>query len=159
MLTLCRVVYNGTRRCAGQCHADCGYAQFRLAARSARAFGFAVRVCCLGALGHAGPHTSAFGFAVRVRLGNCIPQLRRGALCSLRRRNSSFPAVQWMRWGADAPWKQGNAIFSVHRTELYTTKQGTVREGKLLFLHCTVIPRKAGAGRNFHIAAIRRRMR
>ena len=27
--------------------------------------------------------------------------------CSLCRRNGSFPAVQWMRWGADAPGNKG----------------------------------------------------
>ena len=122
--------------------------------------------CILAVFRHTGPHTSALPPALlapaaslcrllswrRKECGSAHLSLRlrcacpAGKLhsasallrtpCLLCRRNSSFPAVQWMRWGACAP---GN------------------KEIQSLVRAAFSIPRAAGAGRRSHIAAARRR--
>ena len=72
--------------------------------------------------------------------------------CSLCRRNSSFPAVQWMRWGACAPWKQGVQALVHTVTAISCAGQGKLTPRP-------VITRADGAGRRSHIAAARRRKR
>ena len=71
--------------------------------------------------------------------------------CLLCRRNRRFPAVQWMRWGAYAPWKQGETGFNARRPGYI--RRHRVQQGKEL--HTS----RSGARRRSHIAAARRRKR
>ena len=73
--------------------------------------------------------------------------------CLLCRRNSSFPAVQWMQWGAGAPEIRKCGL-SCTPYRLYAEQQGAARSGKPII---PVIPCAAGAGRRSHLAAARRR--
>ena len=80
--------------------------------------------CIFAAVRLTGPHTSAWPLTCsRPRLRCACPsgKLHSAAAphrtpCSLCRRNSSFPAVQWMQWGASAPWKQGEASIRAYHT-------------------------------------------
>ena len=79
----------------------------------------------------------ARGFAVRVRLANCIPQLRR---CALRARSAGGMAVSLPSSGCDGA----------------LTRPGN--KGMQSLVHAAfAIPRAAGVGRRSHIAAARRR--
>ena len=112
----------------------CGSAHLSLAARSA--------------------HTC--GFAVRVRLENCIPHLRRGALraCSAGGTAVFLPSSRCDRALARPGNKEMQAI--VHTAPVIYGVAGHSKERQA---HRAVISRAAGAGRRSHIAAARRRKR
>ena len=98
----------------------------------------------------------ACGFAVRVRLGNCIPHLRRGAL---RACSAGGTAVSLPSSGCNgAPRRPGNKEMQaiVHTAPVIYGVAGHSKEWQA---HRAVIPRAAGAGRRSYIAAARRRKR
>ena len=113
-------------------------------------------VCGSAHLSPAARPARARGFAVRVRLGNCIPQLRRFALCA---RSAGEMAVSLPSSGCNgAPRRPGNKEMQaiVHTAPVIYGVAGHSKEWQA---HRAVIPRAAGAGRRSHIAAARRRKR
>ena len=137
-----------------------GSAQLRLVARVARARGFAVLLLSWHCKAYGSAHLSldarsarACGFAVRVRLANCIPQLRRFALhaCSAGGMAVSLPS-SGCNGALPRPGNKERKAF-VHTTPVISC----IGQGKLT--QHSVISRAAGAGRRSHIAVARRRKR